>query len=118
MLDPWGSIATFISNALPNSHLKSISITLIWNMPRSKEIVDLENERGIVLRNAEALEPILKGVLTLDLDLWLQWPSELYDEYDHIRIKFPQSAVEEGMRKFSKLSEKASLYVAVGNYFE
>ena len=122
MSDFWGSIATYLSNASPHSDIEDISIIVNWNIPRSKEIVDLGNERGFVVRNAEALEPILnsslKGLLTLDLTLWLHWPPEFHDESDRIRIKFSQSAIEEAVRKLFKISEKASVSVSVEHHFE
>ena len=81
-------------------------------------MIDLSNECGFVLKNAEALEPILnsslKGLLTLNLELYLQWPSELYDKSDGIRTQLSQSAVEETIRKkLPKLSRKASVTVSV-----
>ena len=124
MFNSWEFISTFLSIASPHSNLKALSIYLsYWTISSSTDIVDLANECGFVLRNAEALEPILdnslKGLLTLNLELFLPWPPEFHDKSDHIRTQLSQSAVEEAVRKkLPKISEKASVTVSrVQHYF-
>ena len=118
MFNPWEFISTFLSIASPHSNLKALSIDLTYRtISPSTDIVDLANECGFVLRNAEALEPILnnsfKGLLTLKLDFDLMWPSGFYDESNRIRTQLSQSAVEEAVRKkLSKISEKAKATVS------
>ena len=119
MFNFWEFISTFLSIASPHSNLKVLSIYLCyWTISSSTDIVDLANECGFVLRNAEALEPILnnslKDLLTLDLELDLDWPPQFYDKSDHIRTQLSQSAVEEAMRKkLPKISEKSSVTVSL-----
>ena len=118
MINPWKFISTFLSIASPHSKLKTLSICLNWNISPSKDIVDLANECGFVLRNAEALEPILSNSLNdlreLDLELYLLWPSDFYGKSDYIGTQLTQSAVEEAVReKLSKLSGKASVTMSV-----
>ena len=125
MFNPWGFISTFLSIASPHSNLKALSIYLTyWTISPSTNIVDLANDYGCALRNAEVLEPILnnslKGVLTLNLELALRWPPEFHDKSDRIRTQLSQSAVEEAVRKkLPKISGKASLTVSrVQHWFE
>ena len=118
MFNPWEFISTFLSIASPHSNLKALSISLDYlPISPSTDIVDLANECGFLLRNAEALEPILdnslKGLLTLNLTLDLHWPRELHDKSDQIRTQLSRSAVEEALRKkLPKISEKASVTVS------
>ena len=94
---------------------------ILW---MGKESTELTNECEFVLRNADALGPILnnslKGVLTLNLELALRWPPEFHDKSDRIRTQLSQSAVEEAARKkLPKISGKASLTVSrVQHWFE
>ena len=118
MFNFWEFISTFLSIASPHSNLKALSIYLHYGIiSPSTDIVDLANECGFVLRNAEALEPILnnslKGVLTLNLELALRWPPEFRDKSDRIRTQLSRSASEEALRKkLPKISEKASVTVS------
>ena len=119
MFNSWEFISTFLSIASPHSNLKVLSVHLsYWTISPSMDIVDLANECGFVLRDAEALDPILdnslKCVLTLNLELDLYWPPEFHDKSDHIRTQLSQSAVEEAVRKkLSKISGRASVTVSV-----
>ena len=122
MFGPWEFISTFLSIASLHSKLKHLSVVLHWPVPPSKDIVDLPNECGFVLRIEEALEPILNdsliGILMFDLKLSLQWPPEFYDKSDRIRTQLSQSAVEEVVRnKLPKISGKASVTVSVSHEF-
>ena len=122
MFNPWEFISTFLSIASPHSDLKNLSIYLNWAIPQSKDIVDLANECGFLLKNTETLELVLDSSLedlrTLDLEFYLRWPPECHGKSDRIRIQLSQSAVEESVRKkFPKLSEKASVTVSVAHYF-
>ena len=104
--------------ASPHSNLEDLSIVLHWTVAPSKDMVDLANECGFVLRSAEVLEPILnsslEGLFTLNLELYLQWPSQYYDKSDRVRTQLSQSAVEEAVKKkLSKLSGKISITVSV-----
>ena len=115
-------IFTFLSIASPHTNLEDLSIYLIWVIPPSKDIVDLANECGFVLRNAEALETIfnnsLKGLLTLELKSCIYWPSEFSDKSDRIRTQLSQSAVEEAARKkLPKIAEIARVTISVEHYF-
>ena len=70
-----------------------------------------------MLGNAQALEPILdesfKDLLTLELELYPHWTSELYDQSDSIRTQLSQSAVEEAVcKKLSKISENVIVTVS------
>ena len=119
----WEFIASFLETTSPPSNLEDLSFYLFWIVPSSKESTDLTNECEFVLRNAEALEPILdnslKDLLALDLELYLWWPPEFYDKSDHIRTQLSQSAVEEALRKkLSKLSGRTSVTVYVKHEFE
>ena len=118
MFGPWEFISTFLSIASPHSNLKALSIYLHYGIiSPSADIVDLANECGFLLRNVESLEPIfnnsLEGLLTLNLDLILRWPSKFQKKYDHICTQLSQSAVEEAVRKkLSKISENVSVTVS------
>ena len=119
MFGHWEFISTFLSIVSPHSNLKALSIDLSYRTISlsTDNIVDLANECGFVLRNAEALEPILdnllKGVLTLDLELALLWPPKFHDKSDRIRTQLSQSAVEEAVwKKLSNISENVSVTVS------
>ena len=122
MFNFWEFISTFLSIAPPHSNLKDLSINLSYRtISPSTDIVDLANGCGFLLRNAEALEPILdnslKGVLALDLKLYLQWPPGFHDKSDQIRTQLSQSAVEEAVwKKLPKISENVSVTVSTVNY--
>ena len=125
MFGLWEFISTFLSIASPHSNLWALSIYISYGIiSSSTDIVDLANECGFVLRNAEALEPILnnslKELLTLDLELDLYWLPEFHDKSDHIRTQLSQSTVEEAVRKkLPKISGKASVTVSrVQHWFE
>ena len=89
--DSWEFIATFLATTSPPSNLEVLSFYLHWIVPSSKESTFSTNECEFVLRNAEALEPIfnnsLKGLLTLNLEVYLDWPTEFHDKSDHIRTQ-------------------------------
>ena len=120
----WEFIASFLATTSPPSNLKVLSFYLHWKVPPSKESIDLTNGCELVLRNAEALGPILnnsfKSLLTLQLDFNLTWPSEFYAESDRIRTKLSQSAVEKAVcKKLSKTPKNIDVTVsAVNHYFE
>ena len=125
MFNSWEFISTFLSIASLHSNLKALSIYLSYGtISPSTDIVGLADECGCVLRNAEALGPILnnsfKGLLTLKLDFDLMWPEEFYAQSDSIRTQLSQSAVEEAVRKkLSKISKNVSVTVSrVDHSFE
>lgn len=100
-------MAAFLSTASLNPSIKEISATLRWSVPMG---ADLATGCEVVLGNAQALEPILdksfKDLLTLELELYPHWPSELYDQSNSIRTQLSQSVVEEALRKtLSKISK-------------
>ena len=120
--DPWGTIATFLSAASPHTNLKHLFIFFRWPILPSQEIDDLSNGCGFVLRNAGALEPIfdksLKGLLTLEVTLCLDWPPKFYFESDRIRTQLSQSALKEALRKkLPKISKEATVEVSVRHLF-
>ena len=118
----WELIASFLAATSPPSNLEVLSFYLDWIVPSSEEDTNLTNECEFVLRNAEALEPVLnssfKGLLTLNLQLYLRWLPEFHDKSDHIRTQLSQLAVEEALRKkLSKIFGRASVTVSVEHEF-
>ena len=120
----WEFIVSFLATASPPSNLEVLSFYLYWSVPSSKKSTELTNECEFVLRNAEALGPILnnsfKSLLTLRLYLNLTWPLKFYDESDRIRTQLSQSAVEKAVRKkLSNISKNVSVTVSrVDHSFE
>ena len=118
MADSWEFIASFLATTSPPSNLEDLSFYLFWTVPSSQESTDFtSNECEFVLRNAEALGPILnnsfKSLLTLKLYFKLTWRSGFYDESDRIRTQLSQSAVEEAVwKKLSKISENVDVTVS------
>ena len=118
MAASWEFIATFLAATSPPSNLEVLSFYLRWNVPPSKESTDLTNGCELVLRNAEALGPILnnsfKSLLTLKLDFRVLWSTEFNDELDRIRTQLlSQSAVEEAVwEKLSNISENVDVTVS------
>ena len=115
----WELIASFLAAASPPSNLEVLSFHLDWNVPSSEEDTNLTNECEFVLRNAEALGPVLnnsfKSLLTLHFYFHLIWPSEFYDESDLIHTQLSwRSAIEEAvLEKLSEVSENVSVTVSV-----
>ena len=118
----WETIGALISTGSIYSGINILSIRFEWRLPpNNADRGSLSNALELVLREAEALDPLLENSLkqltTLSLEMDFAWPSEdLPDDMDHLRTHFSHSAIESALRKkLPNISRKGNINISVSH---
>ena len=121
VFNAWELTGSLISTGSLSSEIVILSIHFEWSPPPYSIDSDaLASGFELVLRNAEALDPLIansfKSLIILSFKIDFRWPRQLEEEWDLLRTRFSQSAVEEALRmKLPNISEKIYIDVSVSH---